>query len=92
MREPSGRLPNMLKEVLAVHQTQLEQFVLDLASSNLSQDFVVSTPVCSYYSPELQLHIPYFDFCRINTNLFAVLLLNLVHGVGGFLSRFLSDN
>jgi hypothetical protein len=56
-RKQNIHLPNMLKEVLAVHQTHLEQFVLDLASENLSRDFVFSTPVCSYYSPELQLRI-----------------------------------
>lgn len=53
----STHLPKLLKEVLAVHQIQLEQFVLDLASRNLSRDFVFSTPVCSEYSPDLQLRI-----------------------------------
>jgi SAM-dependent methyltransferase len=56
-RKQQRHLPNLLFDVLAVHQTQLEQFVLDLASSNESRDFVFSTPVCDYYSPELQLSI-----------------------------------
>lgn len=58
-RKQQRHLPNLLFDVLAVHQTQLEQFVLDLASSNESRDFVFSTPVCDYYSPELQLSILY---------------------------------
>jgi hypothetical protein len=63
--KPSKQLPQtprltlryQLQEMMATHHLQLEQFVNNLAVSNLSQDFVFSTPVCSYYAPELQLSI-----------------------------------
>lgn len=51
------RLEYNLKTVLAEHQTQLEQFVYNLAGSNISYDFIFSAPTCGYYSSTLQLQI-----------------------------------
>ena len=52
-----NRLAHHLKTVLAEHLTQLEQFVYNLANSNISHDFIFSTPTSGYYSPTLQLQI-----------------------------------
>jgi SAM-dependent methyltransferase len=52
-----NRLADNLKTILAEHQTQLEQFVYNLADSNMSHSFIFSTPTCGYYSPVLQMQI-----------------------------------
>ena len=79
-------LPNRLRQVLAVHQIHLEQFVKGLEASNLNRDFVFSTPVCSYYSPELQLRILHASA----SNLLEP-ILDLGCGETGELVHFLRD-
>jgi hypothetical protein len=55
LEEPANpfHLQRKLRQVFASHQFDLEQFVRDLAPANT--DFVFSEPVCSEYSPALQL-------------------------------------
>ncbi|HEY9634786.1 MAG TPA: class I SAM-dependent methyltransferase [Coleofasciculaceae cyanobacterium] len=52
-----NRLAHNLNTVMTEHQSQLEQFVYNLADANISHNFIFSTPTCGYYSPTLQLQI-----------------------------------
>ncbi len=80
------RLPHLeekLRQVLASHQLDLELFVRNLAPDD--EEFVLKEPVCSEYSPELQLRI-----LHIQPDQLAVPILDLGCGTQGTLVRYLN--
>ncbi|HML20203.1 MAG TPA: class I SAM-dependent methyltransferase [Aggregatilinea sp.] len=78
------RLGVQLRQVLAAHQADLEQFVRDLAHV-YGSDFVFSEPVCHEYSPALQLSLLHAPLDRL-----AEPVLDLGCGPRGQLVRHLA--